>query len=138
MNYLQVGIDDYISMKGKGVIGLECASGYWGMSTFPKNCLVFLSDKIDKDYPGVISFVKVDKLTIDNTIKLSDGLYITNKERTICDMIKYGCEERFLLESIDDYCTDNNEDKLKCLLLQYGLMDKYLKYKEELKDFYEE
>lgn len=140
MNYLQASLEGYKNMKGKGVIGVECASGYWGMSTFPTNCLVFLSDKISKDSNGVISFVKVDKITLDNTVEIADGLYVTDKERTICDMIKYGCEVRFLLESIEDYCTDDDNKeltKLKDMLMKENLWEKYLEYKEEVKDFFE-
>lgn len=131
-------LDSYKKIGGTGVLGLEFASGYWNMSSFPDDCLILLASDSEKRLNSIITYVGIPvKESYDHTIKLSKDLFITDRERTICDMIEYGCELRFLLESIQSYYEDfDDKSKLEDLVKERGLLDKFNKYKEEAEDMY--
>ena len=86
-----------------GVIWVEAASNYHKLSTFPEEPVLMISSCISSVDCRYFSIQRVDNLNLDDTDKLMSGLYVTNAERTICDMVRYDSEERFIYESIETY-----------------------------------
>ena len=95
----------------RGVICKESASGILGLSTFPPFPILMFNDKIDLDM-GLVKF-EISDDTTHNINEISNGIYITNKERTIVDMLEDG-EYRILMESLREY-KDTNKDLCKLL-----------------------
>ncbi|MCL1934871.1 MAG: hypothetical protein FWF57_00600 [Defluviitaleaceae bacterium] len=121
-----------------GVIGLESATYYHRISNYSTSPCIRL---VDKKLPYSWRFPLV---YLENTLPLTEDiehvaghLYVTNKERTICDMILYECTEEFIYQSIETYLDEHGTeetlmkyaDKYKCIeKMKYYIttLDKYL------------
>ena len=128
-------IQDMIDADKRGLLGLECASAYWGMSTFRWDMPIFLikSDCEEPiDVPAQISFFFANDICFDNSVKLSDKLSIIDREQTVCDMIRYDRQEFHLYETILSAFEDDEVDidKLNRLAKKFGIYDRLYKLKE--------
>ena len=83
------------------IVCLESAASKLRLCTYPPSPLIYYTDAsaISTQYKRVI---KVNDLDTNNCI-LINGVYCTNPERTIYEMIKMDRDEFFILESIINY-----------------------------------
>lgn len=118
-----------------GIIYGETASGMLGLSTFPPYPVLVQNPKINLNM-GIVRFSK-ENFNENHLIEIKDNLWITDKERTIVDMLEDG-EYRILVESIETYLDENNTlEKLTSVAKYYNkeaLLYKILKEIEEDKD----
>lgn len=125
----------FVMKSLKGIICKETASGILELSTFPPFPVLIYNEFIDLT-TSHFRFIKTNR-TFNNIIKLDDGLFVTNKEQTIIDMLEDG-EHRILMESLDTYLSTESMDKLESLANEQGLFN-ILKLKLiELDEFREE
>lgn len=90
---------EIITKDLEGIICQESASGLLHLSTFPPYPILVYNGYISLNM-GIIRFIRNDNNS--NIMKIRDNLYITNRERTIIDMIPGG-EYRILVESLMTY-----------------------------------
>lgn len=90
---------EIITRDLEGIICQESASGLLHLSTFPPYPILVYNDYVDLNM-GIIRFIRSNDKS--NIIKIRDNLYITNRERTVVDMILSG-EYRILVESLITY-----------------------------------
>jgi hypothetical protein len=125
------GIDGIKEYQLKGVLGIEWAAGYWGLATFSTTNPIFICEfpLMNDDYyyvHGAVSDMYVKKYEPLGLVDLKDGLYVTDKEQTVCDMLRYDRHEFHLYEvmvSVDEGLVDR--DKLNHMLRYYGLEEKF-------------
>lgn len=92
----------------KGLICREYASSVLGLSTFPDNYVILDSTFIPYDMNFKIGKINhVDKLDLNYCDEVKEGLYITNEERTIIDMILYNSEYKIVEQSILSYISNH-------------------------------
>lgn len=129
--YLDNSIQALVKYNMNGLIGVESASGYWGLSTFSTNIPILLinddsmdNDGYDTDY--AIKMLFVPNVNDKNTVKLSDSLSITDREQTVCDMIRYNRHEFHLYETVVSAYEDGEVDipRLEQLAKEYGILDR--------------
>jgi hypothetical protein len=128
---LNTSINSLISTDYNGIIGVESATAWWGFSTFNPDIsiLLFNDSKAPKDgieYNLGMSILFVPDVNKDNLVNLSHHLRITDREQTVCDMIRYNRHEFHLYETVlsafDDESIDF--DKLLRLAEYYNIKDK--------------
>lgn len=114
-----------------GLIGVETATSYWGLSTFNPSIPIFLVNDNSLENDGyfcryALSFLFVPNVNTENIIKLSNNLSITDREQTIIDMLRYNRHEFHLYETVlcayDD--KEVNIQRLESLAKQYNIFDK--------------
>lgn len=139
---LKVTIYDCKKLGLTGVVGLEAASGYWGLSSYSfEDFPVFLyestSGKVER-ITSNISYTGIPtKITLDHTAYFQDGIYITDMERTICDMIEYGADDFTMLESIDGYSwAVKDQTPLIQMAKERGLYDKLVELQAEADEMF--
>ena len=124
--------------KVKGLLCTEAASGYWGLSsydyyTFPIFMFESINNKVEKIVSNISLLGIPEKISYEDTTDLGDGIFVTNKIRTVCDMLKYGCDEFHKLETIYDfYCFESDEDitELESRVEKLGMLDKLHELRE--------
>ena len=99
-------INDYrnLSLLLTGVIGLESATYYHNLSSFNSSPYIRLADrKITGSaiYPFV--YLPQSRPLTEDVEHIGNNLWVTNKERTICDLLIYDSNSEFLLQSLEDY-----------------------------------
>jgi len=86
-----------------GIVGLGSATFYHRMSSAPPSPLHIFCECEKVLRCGYVVLYPVEKVDYDNTIHIKNDLYVTNPERTICDMIEFHWDERILYESVERY-----------------------------------
>ena len=86
-----------------GIICLESASCYHGLSTAPPNPLLIYTTFEPKIETEFLTTIPVSEIDYTDTIHLGYKLYVTDPYRTVYDMIKYNTTGRFLYESLDRF-----------------------------------
>lgn len=120
-----------------GIIGVEAATAYWGLSTFNPAIPIFLFNDNHAEEQGLfvettLSTLFVPNVNMDNLIKLSEHLRITDPEQTVCDMIRYKRHEFHLFETLlSAYSGDVNMERLLSLADYYGITAKMQELYEE-------
>ena len=109
----------------EGIVCKESASGLLNLSTFPPFPLLVYNDYLDLTLK-MFRFIK-QSIPDKDKVKLNDTIYVTNEERTICDMLIDG-EFRILMESLESYM--DSHDSLD--LLEKKAME--LNLSQELKN----
>lgn len=133
-------VDIYMLIKSNasGIIGVEAATAYWGLSTFPYDIPIFLfnDDTLDNEgheerFSSIYLFVP--NVNMENTVRLSDTLCVTDREQTVCDMVRYNRHEFHLFETVMDALEDKRTDlvKLEKLARQYGIWERINEIYEE-------
>lgn len=124
-------IEYLIETNTEGIIGLEAATAYWGLSTFNPNIpILMIVDLCSKDNGyycelGAIKMFFAPDINTDNIVKLSDTLSVTDKEQTVCDMIRYNRHEFHLFETVlNAYEGEVDIDRLERLAKNYNILDK--------------
>lgn len=122
-----------------GIIGVEAATAYWGLSTFNPGMPIFLMNDDNASPNGLfvessLSMFFVPNVNMNNLLKLSDNLRITDPEQTVCDMVRYNRHEFHLFETlINAYSGMVEIRRLQRLAEQYNIQDKMQRlYKEAL------
>lgn len=117
--------------KMTGLLCTEAASGYWGLSsydyfTFP----VYMCEGIHGVVEHIVSNISLvcipEKVSYEDTVDIGDGIFVTNKIRTVCDFLKYGGDEFHKLETIFNfYCFESEEDiaELERRVAEMGMLD---------------
>lgn len=127
----------------EGVLGCEYATGKHALSTYPPTTLILLStSRVKIQNSKVLETIPVVEEDYSYCTSITKKLFITNPERTICDMIRFNREERFLYESLERYLRRNsNLSNLYSVADHYLLRNKLDKHILELPfwmaDFYE-
>ena len=124
------------SLRGtsyKGLLGVETATEYWGLSTYSGFSPIFLvnDDSFGEDgYESSFAFtiLAVPNVNKDNVVKFSDDLYVTDLEQTVCDMVRYNRHEFHLYETVlsafdEDDC---DKERLEKLARSYVIWEKML------------
>lgn len=113
---LMFSLKDCPRMGIRGILCTEAASGYWGLSsydynTFPIFMFETISGRVER-ITGNISYLGIpEKISFDNTVLFGDSIYVTNKVRTVCDMIRYESDVFHTLETVYNfYCYENEEE----------------------------
>jgi len=90
-----------------GVVCTESASFIHGLSNFPPSSLLRYCDAAKCVATHRYHFRNpntTSTLSLTEDVELLAGhLYVTNKERTICDMILYESNDEFIYDSIEVY-----------------------------------
>lgn len=113
-----------------GIIGVEAAASYWGLSTFNPAIPIFLVNDDNADSTGLfvesaLSMLYVPNVNTDNLIQLSEHLRITDPEQTVCDMVRYGRHDFHLFETLlNAYDGDVDIERLERLAEYYNILDK--------------
>ena len=109
-----------ISTDLEGIICKETASGMLHLSTFPPFPVLVYNDYLNVNM-GIVRFIQDNNK--NNIKELRDGLFITDEERTIVDMLENG-EYRMLVESIVSY-NDKHKSMNNLLKIaeQYNKLD---------------
>lgn len=132
-------------MRGvqRGLLGVEWAANYWGYSTFNPFIPIFMIEDNELGVEGcfvsgmICNFFapNVNKI---NIVNLGDDLYVTDREQTIVDMIRYDRSACYSYETVMYGLEDENIDKVKLesLAKQYGVLEKmYEMYQVACDDF---
>lgn len=132
-------------MRGiqKGLLGIEWAASNWGYSTFNPFIPIFLHEDNElgeEGYfvSGMICNFFAPNINKTNIVDLGDGLYVTDREQTIVDMLRYNRSACYLYETVMYGLEDKDIDKVKLdsLAKQYGVLEKmYEVYKIACDDF---
>jgi len=111
-----------IYMKGlipDGIICLETASGIHGLTTcMPSPVLLFTPYPVELRSNFICMIPH--KIDYEDTELLTGKLYVTNKERTICDMIAEEHSDSLIYEALESYLNENPVENL------YKVSDKYV------------
>lgn len=127
-----------------GIIGVEAATAYWGLSTFNPAMPIFLVDDANASQDGLfvessLSMFFVPNVNMNNLVELSDHLRITDPEQTVCDMVRYNRHEFHLFETlISAYSGMVDIKRLRRLAEQYNIGDEMQKLYEEALEVEEE
>lgn len=143
-----VTLSECASIGVHGTLGLQAAAAYWGMATYDFTHLpifIFESDEMIECH-GNISYIGVARKLdnghlIDISSQYGEGITVTDKVQTICDMIICNCDIFHTLETIDDYYTYESEDdvnKLESLAREYGVYERLQELVEESQCIYDE
>ncbi len=93
----------------KGLIVRECASSYRNLSTFPEEYVIVDSDLIPQSFSCSFGEInKVANLNLSRCEKVKEGLYITDDERTIIDMIEWQSEGQLIEQCLENYLLNHN------------------------------
>lgn len=118
----------------------ETAAAFMGLSNgWGIPCMFYTINKgiINSTY---IQSIQVDEINMDNTWE-SNGVYCTNKERTICELIKFDCDIQAILESMSNYYYENDEsftDTLLNMVKQYDIEEQFTSFMQDAIDYYNE
>lgn len=123
-------------MTNNNTLCLESALDYNGLGNVIDRKPQFLTNHEDKDW---ITFTEFQcKNGFDDLIEdESTGLKYTNAERTLCDMIIYDRDEGTLMDALDDYLVEHNDDDsiLMEYAEKYGVKEKMSQLIKELPDY---
>jgi len=107
-----------------GIICLESASYLNRLSNYPPIKMQIWTDKIPIGN-SILTFVKADIVVFDDTELIEESLYITNKERTICEMIEKGVTEEFICQSLETYLYEHSKEELLNYVNKYTSLEKF-------------
>ena len=122
-----------------GLLGVEAATSYWGLSTFPYDIPIFLVNDNAMGYDGysvdsALAMLFVPDVNTKNIVSLSRHLSVTDPEQTVCDMVRYNRHEFHLYETLlNAYEGDVDIERLEQLAKQYDILDKMKQYNIEPK-----
>lgn len=134
------GIVDTVIKNEEILLCRETAAAFMGLSNgwgIPCKFYTTNKDIINSTY---IQGIPVDKINMDN-VWGSDGIYCTNKERTICELIKFDCDIQAILESMSNYYYENDEcftDALLSMVKQYDIEEQFNGFIQDAIDYYNE
>lgn len=124
-------IHSLIKMNYEGLIGVESATEYWGLSTFWSNRTILLYEDSTQNYDGYISefglcFFFVPDVNTKNIVHITEKLSVTDREQTVCDMVRYNRHEFHLYETIISAYEDGEVDieKMERLAEEYNILDR--------------
>lgn len=127
----------------EGVLGCEYATAKHSLSSSPPSPLVLFNvSHVRICNSSTLETIPVEWDDYNFCIGITDKLSITNPERTICDMIRFDRDERFLYESLDKY-TRRNPDLSELFIVadHYAVRSELESHLEGLSewliDFYE-
>jgi len=127
------------------LIGVETATGYYGLSTFSSDFVITMLEDNTLDNCGYevqcgMTTLFVPHINYQNVIKLSEHTLITDKEQTVIDMIRYNRHEFHLFETLVSAIDSEQVDveRLNNLAKQYGIYDKMYKLLDEALEAEEE
>lgn len=141
-----VTFGDCPSIGITGILCTEAASGYLGLSSYEYNSFPIFLYSSDLNgisrIQSVISYLGVpEKLDYTNTLDIGNDIHVTNKEQTICDLIRFDCDTFTTLESIYNYYAyEGNEAimRLEALARKYGILDTLQKMLIQAEEDFEE
>ncbi len=113
-----------------GLLGVESATEYWGLSTFYGIKPIFLFQDNSQNNEGYESSIAINLLFVPNVnttnvVYLSEHLSVTDPEQTVCDMVRYQRHEFHLFETLlNAYEGDVDIERLETLADQYGILER--------------
>lgn len=121
-------INALIRYDWNGLLGVESATEYWGLSTFYGVSPIFLFNDNSQDMSGYqssfgISILAVPHVNKKNVVQLSEHLFVTDKEQTVCDMVRYNRHEFHLFETLlEAYNGLVDIERMESLAKKYGIL----------------
>lgn len=70
--------------------------------------------------------------SLEDCIEIRPGLWTTNSERTICELIKFGREEFFIYEALENY--EGSFNRLRECAVKYRVLGKLNYFVDTLED----
>ena len=126
----------FIMKSLTGAICMETASGLLELSTFPTYPVLIYNKYVDL-VTSHFRFIKNEEWNEDCEV-IGNDLLITNKEKTIIDMLEDG-EYRILMESLETYLEEGSYEKLQQMAIKYNkeplLNQKLIELNEFKNDF---
>lgn len=141
-----VTLKDCPKMDIQGILCTEAASGYWNLSSYDYYCFpVFLyhtpRNRIDR-ITGNISYLGVpEPLSYEDTTSIGEGIYVTNKVRTVCDMIRYESDMFHTLETVYNFYCFEDADEINILenkAEKLGILSKLHELRDTAEEDFEE
>lgn len=83
-------------------------------------------NKVEVNADNIEIYVNDFSDFLENCFEIRQGLWVTNAERTICELIKYKREEAFIYEALENY--DGNLNNLIDTSLKYGVTQELNNY----------
>jgi len=126
-------------LEGKlfsGLICLESATFVLKLSNYPPNPLIMYTTYAGKIHNQITYLIHVPKINMEDTYLVKNNLYVTNRERTICELIEYEANEEYIYQSIESYTNRYNLDDLFAYASNRGLLSEVKKYIDTLSDYY--
>ena len=106
---------------------------HWRLGNVMGTKPMFFSDRFSKETMEYEIFKCVNGF--DDFIKdEKTGLYYTNPQRTICDLIVYDIDDLTILESLDDYLVNYSRDELIKYSNKYNVYEKLSSLIKEIDD----
>lgn len=142
---LMFSLKDCPRMGIGGILCTEAASGYWGLSsydynTFPIFMFEVISGRVER-IVGNISYLGIpEKISFSDTVPLGDSIYVTNKVRTVCDMIRYESDIFHTMEVVYNfYCYEGEEEinRLEEEAIRWGILSKLHEIREAAEEDFE-
>lgn len=131
-------IQDLVNMDYHGLLGVESATTYWGLSTYNYTLPIVLVNDDSQDMEGLMERGEPSKLYVPNvnttnTVQLTENLYVTDLEQTVCDMIRYKRHEFHLFETLVSAIDDKDADieRLEHMAKEYGILEEMYRLLEE-------
>ena len=124
-------ISSMVQRGTQGLLGVETATGYWGLSSYNTwYNPIFLIEDSTMDNNGfqvdlAIINLFVPNVSRKNIVKLSETLFITDPEQTVCDMVRYNRHEFHLYETIiNAYSGGVNIKRMERIAAKHGVLNK--------------
>lgn len=123
-------------VTGNKVLGLTSALAYNGLGSVIDRKPQFLTEHKSEEWITFSEYQCRDGFE-DLIEDEETGLKYTNPERTLCDMIIYDRDEGTLMDALDDYLTEHNDDDsvLMEYAEKYGVKDKMTELINDLDDY---
>lgn len=129
---LVLSLADCPRMGIDGILCMEAASGYWGLSSYCYSTFPIFLFKAFKDYPerfgdNIIYQGIPEEITYEDTTDIGDNIFVTNKIRTVCDMVRFDCDLFHTLETVYNfYCYESESDiaELESKAKSLGIYDR--------------
>ena len=106
-----------------------------GLSTYYTQPLQMYTEGKNKLVTPYFVAIPVEILDYNDTINLSRNLFVTNPQRTVCDMFDFNTTERFIYESIKLYPKLYDFDELLEYANKRGLKERVLEYSKNASYF---
>lgn len=125
------GLINFKNMGYGGLLGVETATEYWGLSTFSGFSPILLVNDDSLSFDGyesefAFTILAVPSVNIENVVAITDRLFVTDLEQTVCDMVRYNRHEFHLYETLLSAFDESDCDKkrLEKLAREYGIWER--------------
>jgi hypothetical protein len=105
------------------------------LTSYPSSPLTIYVDVPGLPQVGHFNPIFIEKINYEDTVLLAGKLYVTNKERTICDLINGNSNEEYIYEAIETYLDTGSAESLFAYAEKYKCVDSMRHYIATLDDY---